>query len=46
MVYYLYLLNPIIQVYLAKVADQTGLSVTWSQTPEDRICHDVSHINY
>ena len=30
--------------YLASGAEQAGLSLTWSQTPEDRFPHDVAHI--
>ena len=29
-------------LYLASVAEQAGLSLTWSQTPEDRFSRDVA----
>ena len=29
---------------LAPVADQAGLSLTWSETPEDTFSHDEAHI--
>ena len=30
---------------LASVVEQAGLSLTWSQTPEDRFSRDVAHFN-
>ena len=30
---------------LASVAEQGGLSLTWSETPEDTFSHDEAHIN-
>ena len=30
---------------LASVAEQTSLSLTWSETPEDTFSHDEAHIN-
>ena len=30
---------------LASVAEQAGLSLTWSETPEDTFCHDEAQIN-
>ena len=32
------------RLYLASVAEQAGLSLTWSQTSEDRFSPDVAHI--
>ena len=29
---------------LASVAEQTGLSLTWSETPEDTFSHDEAHM--
>ena len=29
---------------LASVAEQAGLSLTWSQTPEDTFSHDEAHM--
>ena len=29
---------------LASVAEQAGLSLTWSETPEDTFCHDDAHL--
>ena len=29
---------------LASVAEQAGLSLAWSQTPEDTFSHDVPHL--
>ena len=29
---------------LASVAEQVGLSLTWSETPEDRFSHDKAHL--
>ena len=29
---------------LASVGEQAGLSLTWSETPEDTFCHDAAHI--
>ena len=29
---------------LASVAEQAGLSLTWSETPEDTFCRVVAHI--
>ena len=31
-------------LYLVSVADQAGLSINWSQNPEDRFSHDEAHI--
>ena len=30
---------------LASVAEQAGLSLTWSETPEDTFCHDEAQIH-
>ena len=30
-------------VYLASAAEQAGLCLSWSQTPEDVFSHDVAH---
>ena len=30
---------------LASVAEQVGLSLAWSETPEDTFSHDEAHIN-
>ena len=32
------------RLYLASVAAQAGLSLTWSETPEDTFCRVVAHI--
>ena len=29
---------------LVSVAEQAGLSVTWSETPEDTFSHDQAHL--
>ena len=29
---------------LASVAEQAGLSLTWSETPEDTFSHDEAHL--
>ena len=31
---------------LVSVAEQAGLSLTWSETPEDTFCHDEAHIKW
>ena len=31
--------------YVASVAAQAGLSLAWSETPEDMFCRVVAHIN-
>ena len=31
------------RLQLASVAEQAGLSLTWSQTPEHRLSQDVAH---
>ena len=31
-------------LWLASVAEQTSLSLTWSETPEDTFFHDVAQI--
>ena len=31
---------------LASVAEQAGLSLTWSETPEDMFSHDEAHIHW
>ena len=31
-------------LWLASVAEQAGLSLTWSQTPKDRLSRDVAQI--
>ena len=36
------MLYPKFQDYLVSVAEQVGLSLTWSQTTEDRFSHDVA----
>ena len=33
-------------LHLASVAEQAGLCLTWSQTPEDRFSHDEAHIYF
>ena len=33
------------RLLLASVAEQTGLSLNWAQTPDDRFSHDVAQIN-
>ena len=38
------MLNKKFQDWLASVAEQTSLSLTWSQISEDRFSHDVAHI--
>ena len=43
LVQYLNLLNPISRLELASVAKQTSLTLTCSQTPEDRFFRDVAH---
>ena len=35
-------ISEISSLYLASVAEQTGLSHTWSQTPKDRFSHDLA----
>ena len=32
------------RVQLVSAAEQAGLSLTWSQTPEDRFSHDRAHV--
>ena len=34
------------RLYLASVAEQASLSLTWSQTPEDTFSRDEAHILY
>ena len=36
--------NKISSLMLASVAEQAGLSLTWSETPEDTFCHDEAHM--
>ena len=36
--------NEISKFYLVSVAEHTGLSLTWSETPKDRFCHDVAQM--
>ena len=36
--------SKISRLWLVSVAEQAGLSLTWSQTPEDRFSHDVAHL--
>ena len=36
-------ISEISSLQLASVAAQACLSLTWSQTPEDRVSHDVAH---
>ena len=31
------------RLLLVSVAEQVGLSLTWSETPDDRFSHDVAH---
>ena len=33
-------------LWLASVAEQAGLSLTWSQTPEDRFSRDMAHMYF
>ena len=41
----MYLLNPKFQDWLVCVAEQVGLTLTWSQTPEGSFCFlDVAHL--
>ena len=37
-------ISEISSLYLASVAVQAGLSLPWSQTPEDRFSSDVAHL--
>ena len=37
-------ISEISSLYLASVAAQDGLCLTWSQTPEDRFSRDMAHI--
>ena len=37
-------ISEISSLYLASVAAQAGLSVTWSENPEDRFSRDEAHI--
>ena len=34
------------RLLLASVAEQAGLSLTWSHTSEDRFSHDVAHMSH
>ena len=36
--------STISRLYLVSIAEQAGLSLTWSQTLEDRFSHDLAHI--
>ena len=36
--------SEISSLYLASVAEQAGLSLPWSKTPEDRFSRDEAHI--
>ena len=36
--------SEITSFYLGSLAEQTGLSLTWSEIPEDRFCHDVAQM--
>ena len=38
--------SKISRVYLVSVAEQAGLSLTLSQTSEDRFCHDMTRTIY
>ena len=37
-------ISEISSLYLASVAEQAGLSFTWSQTPEDPFSHDWAQL--
>ena len=37
-------ISEISRLCIVSVAEQTGLSLTWSQRPEDRFSHDVVQI--
>ena len=39
-------ISEVSSLYLASVAVQAGLSLTWSQIPEDRFSHDKAHLMY
>ena len=38
-------ISKISSVYLASVAAQAGLSLSWSETPEDRFSHDEANLH-
>ena len=37
-------ISEISSLYLASVAAQVGLGITWSQTSEDKFSHDEAHL--
>ena len=37
-------LSKVSRLYLVSIAEQAGLSLTWSKIPEDTFSHDVAHI--
>ena len=39
-------ISEISSLYLSSIAEQAGLSLTWSQTPEDTFSHDEAHLDY
>ena len=45
-VQFLYILYTKVQLLLDSVAEQAGLSLTWSQTSEDRFSRDVAHFAF
>ena len=34
------------RLYLASVAEQAGLCLAWSETPEDTFCHDEAQLKF
>ena len=38
--------NKISSLMLVSVAEQAGLSLSWSETPEDTFSHDEAHLHW
>ena len=45
-VMFLVSVTKILSLMLVSVPEQAGLSLTWSETPEDTFSHDEAHVKY